>query len=140
MNYQCTAKELSGKTDRSRNRSVHGTELHKEFYCDNNNFANLEEIDYNGHLTQIDDDEHLTSAGCLLRGSCQAFAMTVEGILGYKAFVIEERERYRFHAFSQNYLNGKRLTLMPEGNHKLRRIHGSSWGVRKRTFCHKAYK
>ena len=115
MNYQFTAKELSGKTDRSRNRSVHGTELHKEFYCDNNNFANLEEIDHNGHLTQIDNDEHLTSAGCLLRGSCQAFAMTVEEILGCKAFVIEERERYRFHAFCQTYLNGNKAHIDARG-------------------------
>lgn len=81
MSTQSTAKALPGKTDRSRYRPVHGTELHKGFYCDNNNYANLKEIDFDGHLAQIDDDEeHLTSAGCLLEGSCQVFAMQVEEI------------------------------------------------------------
>lgn len=68
MSSKPTAKALPGKTDRSKYRIVHGTELHKGFYCDDNNFANLREIDYDGHLTQIDDEEHLTSAECLLRG------------------------------------------------------------------------
>lgn len=89
MSSKPTAKALPGKTDRSKYRIVHGTELHKGFYCDDNNFANLREIDYDGHLTQIDDEEHLTSAECLLRGSCQAFALKVEAILGYRAFIIE---------------------------------------------------
>lgn len=116
MSNQSTAKALPGKTDRSRYRPVHGTELHKGFYCDNNNFTNLEEIDYDGHLTQIDDgEEHLTSAGCLLRGSCQAFALKLEEILGYKAFIIEERKRHRFHAFCQAYLNGKKAYIDARG-------------------------
>ena len=115
MCNQSTAKAQPGKTDRSRYRPVHGTELHKGFYCDNNNFANLEEIDYNGHLTQIDDDEHVTSAGCLLRGSCQAFALKIEEILGYKAFIIEEKERHRFHAFCLAFLNGKKAYIDARG-------------------------
>lgn len=94
MKNLSTAKALPGKLYRSRYRPVHGTELHKGFCCDNNNYANLKEIDYDGHLAQIDDDEeHLTSADCLHWGSCQAFALKVEEIFGYKAFIIEERER-----------------------------------------------
>lgn len=116
MKNLSTAKALPGKTDRSRYRPVHGTELHKGFYCDNNNCANLKEIDYDGHLTLIDDDEeHLTSADCLLWGSCQAFALKVEEILGYEAFIIEERERPRFHAFCQAYLNGKKAYIDARG-------------------------
>lgn len=41
--------------------------------------------------------------------------MTVEEILGYKAFVIEERERYRFHAFCQTYLKGKKAHIDTRG-------------------------
>lgn len=115
MSNQSTAKAKPGKTDRSRYHPVNGNELHKGFYCDNNNFANLEEIDYDGHLTQIDDEDHLTLAGCLLRGSCQAFALKIEEILGYKAFVIEERERDRFHAFCQTNLNGKTAYIDARG-------------------------
>lgn len=108
MSTQSTAKALPGKTDRSRYRPVHGTELHKGFYCDNNNYANLKEIDFDGHLAQIDDDEeHLTSAGCLLEGSCQAFAMQVEEILGYEAFIIKECNGKCHHVFCQATLDGK---------------------------------
>ena len=106
MSTQSTAKALPGKTDRSRYRPVHGTELHKGFYCDNNNYANLKEIDFDGHLAQIDDDEeHLTSAGCLLEGSCQAFAMQVEEILGYEAFIIKECNGKGHHVFCQATLD-----------------------------------
>lgn len=103
-----TARALPGKTDRSRYRPVHGTELHKGFYCDNNNYADLKEIDYDGHLAQIDnDEEHLTSADCLLEGSCQAFAMQVEEILGYEAFIIKECNGKGHHLFCQANLEGK---------------------------------
>ena len=99
MKKLSTAKALPGKTDRSRYCPVHGTELHKGFYCDNNNYANLKEIDY--------DEEHLTSAGCLLEGSCQAFAMQVEEILGYEAFIIKECNGKGHHVFCQATLEGK---------------------------------
>ena len=52
---QANRKSTTRKTDRSKYRIVHGTELHKGFYCDDNNFANLREIDYDGHLTQINE-------------------------------------------------------------------------------------
>ena len=116
MKNQSTAKAQPGKTDRSRYRPVHGTELHKGFYCDNNNYANLKDIDYDGHLTQIDDDEeHLTSAGCLLEGSCQAFAMKVEEILGYEAFIIEEYNGMGHHVFCQATFEGKNALIDARG-------------------------
>lgn len=59
------------------------------FYCENNNFANLEEIDYEGHLSQIDDEDHLTLAAHLLRRSCQALALKIKEILGYKTLINE---------------------------------------------------
>lgn len=41
--------------------------------------------------------------------------MKVEEILGYEAFIIEERERPRFHAFCQAYLNGKKAYIDARG-------------------------
>lgn len=77
------------------------------FYCDNNNFAKLEEIDYEGHLPQIDDEDHLTLAAHLLRGSCQAFALKIEEILGYKALINEGYNGKSHHIFCQANLEGK---------------------------------
>ena len=117
MKNQPTAKALPGKTDRSKYCSVHRAEIHKGFYCDDNDFANLIEIDYEGHLPQIDDgEEHLTSAGCLLRGSCQAFALKVEEILGYKPFIIESHNGKGHHVFCQaTLLNGKNAFIDARG-------------------------
>ena len=116
MSNQPTAKALPGNNDRSDYRSVHGTEKHKGFYCDDNDFANLIDIDYDGHLPQIDDgEEHLTSAGCLLRGSCQAFALKVEEILGYKSFIIESRNGKGHHVFCQATLDGKNAFIDARG-------------------------
>lgn len=112
---QANRKSTTRKTDRSKYRIVHGTELHKGFYCDDNNFANLREIDYDGHLTQINDEEHLTSAECLLRGSCQAFALKVEAILGYRAFIIEACDGKGQHVFCQATLNGKNAFIDARG-------------------------
>lgn len=61
------------------------------FYCANNYYANLEEIDYKGHPSQIDDEDHLTLAGCLLRGVMPSVCAKIEEILGYIAFINEER-------------------------------------------------
>lgn len=115
MSTQSTAKALPGITDRNKYRPVHRTEKHKGCYCDNNNYANLKEIDFDGHLAQIDDDEeHLTSAGCLHEGSCQAFAMQDEEIFGYEAFIIEEHnERVTMH-FAKLPWKAKLRQLMPE--------------------------
>lgn len=115
MSSKPTAKATPGKTDRGRYRPVHGTELHKGFYCDDNNFANLKEIDYEGHLAQIDDEEHLTSAECLLRGSCQAFALKVEAILGYRAFIIKSYNGRGHHVFCQAIINGKNAFIDARG-------------------------
>lgn len=116
MSNQSTAKAQPGKTDRSRYRPVHGAELHKGFYCDNNNFANLKDIDYEGHLPLIEDDEeHLTSADCLLWGSCQAFALKVEEILGYEAFIIEEFNGKGHHVFCQATFEGKNAFIDARG-------------------------
>ena len=72
MSNQSTANAKPGKSTEAD--AVLSVELsYMGFYCDNNFYANLEEIDYKGHLSQIDDEDHLTLAGCLLRGSCQAF-------------------------------------------------------------------
>lgn len=109
------AKAPQGKTDRSKYLPVNETEIHKGFYCDDN-CAGLEEIDYNGHLSHIDDDEeHLTSGGCLLRGSCQAFALKIEEILGYKAFIVEERDGNGHHVFCSANLNGKTAYIDARG-------------------------
>ena len=116
MSNRPTAKALRGKNDRNIFRPVNGTEKHKGFYCDDNDFENLREIDCDGHLTQIDDDEeHLTSAECLLRGSCQAFALKVEDILGYKAFIIQEYGGKGHHVFCQATLNGKNAFIDARG-------------------------
>lgn len=116
MSNQPTAKALPGKTERSKYCSVHRTEIHKGFYCDDNDFANLLEIDFDGHLNQIDDgEEHLTSAECLLRGSCQAFALKVEEILGYKAFIIRECGGKGHHVFCQATIDGKNAFIDARG-------------------------
>lgn len=116
MCNQSTAKALPGKTDRNKYCPVHGTELHKGFYCDNNNYANLKKIDYDGHLTLINDgEEHLTSADCLLWGSCQAFALKVEEILGYEAFIIEEFNGKGHHVFCQATFEGKNAFIDARG-------------------------
>lgn len=116
MSNQPTVKAQPGKTERSKYCSVLRTEIHKGFYCDDNDFANLIEIDFDGHLNQIDDgEEHLTSAECLLRGSCQAFALKVEEILGYKAFIIQEYGGKGHHVFCQATIDGKNAFIDARG-------------------------
>ena len=77
------------------------------FYCENNNFANFEEIDYEGHLSQIDDEDHLTLAAHLLRRSCQAFALKIKEILGYKTLINEGYNGKGRYVFCQADLEGK---------------------------------
>lgn len=61
------------------------------FYCDNNFYANLEEIDYKGHLSQIDDEDHLTISGMPSQRFMPSVCAKIKEILGYKAFINEER-------------------------------------------------
>ena len=55
--------------------------------CTNFLDTTLEKIDYEGHLSQIDGEDHLTLAAHLLRRSCQAFALKTKGYNGKGHYV-----------------------------------------------------
>ena len=55
--------------------------------CTNFLDTTLEKIDYEGHLSQIDGEDHLTLAAHLLRRSCQAFALINKGYNGKGHYV-----------------------------------------------------
>ena len=106
MSNQSTANAKPGKSTEAD--AVLSVELsYMGFYCDNNYFANLEEIDYEGHLSQIDGEDHLTLAAHLLRRSCQAFALKTKEILGYKALVNKGYNGKGHYVFCQADLEGK---------------------------------
>ena len=56
---------------------------------------------------KYDDEDHLTLAAHLLRGSCQAFAFKIEEILGYKALINEGYNGKGHYVFCQADLEGK---------------------------------
>ncbi len=84
---------------------------HKGFY----NVAGLDDItdallniDYTDFFEYPDDDEFpYDSAHSLLRGSCNHFAVALNKVLGYTAYIIESSDRRGFHAFCQVYKYGR---------------------------------
>ncbi len=84
---------------------------HKGFY----NVDDLDDItdallniNYTDFFEYPDDDEFpYDSAHSLLRGSCNHFAVALNKVLGYTAYIIESSDRRGFHAFCQVYKNGR---------------------------------
>lgn len=80
---------------------------HKGFYNNNDSkFAALHDIYYTDFFEEPDDDEFpLDSAYWLLCGSCNHWAVSLQNVLGYTPYVIEQIDGRGFHAFCQIYHN-----------------------------------
>lgn len=81
---------------------------HKGFYNNNDSkFSALNEINYTDFFEEPEDDEfQLDSAYWLLCGSCNHWAVSLQKVLGYTPYVIEQIDGRGFHAFCQIYHNG----------------------------------
>ncbi len=81
---------------------------HKGFYNNNDSkFSALNEINYTDFFEEPEDDEFpLDSAYWLLCGSCNHWAVSLQKVLGYTPYVIEQIDGRGFHAFCQIYHNG----------------------------------
>ena len=84
---------------------------HKGFYNNNDSkFSALNEINYTDFFEEPEDDEFpLDSAYWLLCGSCNHWAVSLQKVLGYTPYVIEQIDGRGFHAFCQIYHNGTLL-------------------------------
>ena len=81
---------------------------HKGFYSDEDFFNSLISIRYSDFFAEPDDDEFpYDSAYPLLCGSCHHFALSLQKLLNYSVYVIEETNGKGFHAFCQVYRNKK---------------------------------
>lgn len=66
------------------------------------------QIRYTDFFEYPDDDEFpYDSAYSLLCGSCNHFAVSLQKVLGYNPYVIEDKNGKGFHAFCQIYKRGK---------------------------------
>lgn len=77
---------------------------HKGFYNDEDFSKALLNIDYTEFFEYPFDDDMFPydSAYPLLRGSCNHFAVALHNVLGYNAYIIQEKDRKSsFHAFCQ---------------------------------------
>ncbi len=80
---------------------------HKGFYSDDDFEESLHNIDYTDFFDYPDDDEFpYDSAYPLLCGSCHHFALSLQKLLGYNPYIIEEKDDKSFHAFCQVYRKG----------------------------------
>ena len=88
--------------------SVESYGWHKGFYNDNNFSDSLRRISYGDFFEYPDDLEFpYDSAHELLRGSCHHFALSLNKVLGYSAYIIEGNNKRSFHAFCQIYKNNQ---------------------------------
>ena len=80
--------------------------LHKGFYNDDDVSKTLLNIEYTDFFEYPDDEEFpYDSAHDLLCGSCNIFALSLQRILGYNAYIIEDNNK-GFHMFCQVYRCG----------------------------------
>lgn len=88
--------------------SVESYGWHKGFYNDKNFSDSLRNIRYDDFFEYPDDLEFpYDSAHELLRGSCNHFALSLNKMLGYSAYIIEGNNKRGFHAFCQIYKNNQ---------------------------------
>ena len=88
--------------------SVESYGWHKGFYNDKNFSDSLRNIRYDDFFEYPDDLEFpYDSAHELLRGSCHHFALSLNKMLGYSAYIIEGNNKRGFHAFCQIYKNNQ---------------------------------
>ena len=82
--------------------------FHKGFYNDEKPTESLIKIKYNDFWELPEDDEFpYYTAYPLLCGSCHLFALSLQKIFNYNAYIIEGKNRKGFHAFCQIYKNRK---------------------------------
>ena len=82
--------------------------FHKGFYNDESPAESLMDIQYTDFWEYPEDDEFpYYNAYSLLCGSCHLFALALQKIFNYNAYIIEEKCRKGFHAFCQIYVNRK---------------------------------
>ena len=83
-------------------------ELHKGFYVDSIPDEALYDIKYSDFFEYPEDDDDFPYyfAHALLCGSCHHFALSLQKLLGYKAYIIEGINERSFHAFCQIYRAG----------------------------------
>lgn len=94
--------------DRGVFLSVGNYGWHKGFYNDNDFEDTLLNIQYNNYFEEPDDEDFPhTCAYYLLCGSCHIFALSLNKVLGYNAYVIEEVNSKGFHVFCQVNKKGK---------------------------------
>lgn len=80
---------------------------HKGFYI-NQDFGDvLNHIYYEDFFEYPDDEEFpYASAGQLLRGSCNIFALGLQKAFGYTPYIIKGDNKKGFHSFCQIYIKG----------------------------------
>lgn len=77
---------------------------HKGFYNEDNFSEALCSINYTDFFEYPDDDEFpYDSAHSLLCGSCHHFALALNKVMGYNAYIIQGNDKKSFHAFCQIY-------------------------------------
>lgn len=80
--------------------------FHKGFYNDDNASESLNSINYSNFFTEPDDDSFpYQTAYMLLCGSCHIFALSLQKLLKYNAYIIEGNNKCSFHSFCQVYRN-----------------------------------
>ena len=95
--------------------SVESYGWHKGFYNDKNFSDSLRNIRYDDFFEYPDDLEFpYDSAHELLRGSCHHFALSLNKMLGYSAYIIEGNNKRGFHAFCQIYKNNQAFFIQTE--------------------------
>ena len=82
---------------------------HKGFYNDEDFSDALMDVEYKDFFEYPDNDDEFPydSAYDLLKGSCHHFALALGKVLGYTPYIIQEKNKRRFHAFCQIYKDRK---------------------------------
>ena len=77
---------------------------HKAFSNEDDFSKVLCSINYTDFFEYPDDDEFpYDSAHSLLCGSCHHFALALNKVMGYNAYIIQGNDKKGFHAFCQIY-------------------------------------
>lgn len=90
---------------RNELRIFNHNEHHKGFYNDDNPTDPLYDIKYTDFWDEIDEDSPYYFAHSLLCGSCHIFALSLQRLLNYCPYIIEDKNK-GYHAFCQIYKNG----------------------------------
>lgn len=94
--------------DRSKFYSMGCYGWHKGFYNDDDCEKTLINVRYSDYGEVPDDDMFpYDSAYPLLRGACHIFALSLQKVLGYNAYIIQGNNKVGFHAFCQIYKKGR---------------------------------